>query len=69
MAVQYLFDSNGSWIAFRVGKNMFDPDCYWIGWIPWEDTDVVSLDGEYLGTIVENDRFYHCGERTKKPYD
>jgi hypothetical protein len=68
MAVQYLFNSSGSWIAFRVGKCVFDTKCHWIGWMPWDDTDVVTTEGEYLGTIVENDRFYRFGDKPSRDY-
>ena len=68
MAVQYLFNSGGSWIAFRVGKNIFDTTCHWIGWMPWDDTDVVTTEGEYLGTIVENDRFYRFRDNPYRDY-
>ena len=30
----------------------------WIGWLPWDDVDVVDTDGEYLGTIFSGHRFY-----------
>ena len=68
MAVQYLFNSSGNWIAFRVGKCIFDPHCHWIGWMPWDDTDVVTTEGEYLGTIVENDRFCRFRSQPDRGY-
>ena len=68
MAVQYLFNSGGSWIAFRVGKSVFDTACHWIGWMPWDDTDVVTTEGEYLGTIVENDRFCRFRDKPYRDY-
>ena len=68
MAVQYLFSSSGSWIAFRVRKSVFDTACHWIGWMPWDDTDVVTTEGEYLGTIVENDRFYRFRDQPYRGY-
>ena len=68
MAVQYLFNSSGNWIAFRVGECVFDTKCHWIGWMPWDDTDVVTTEGEYLGTIVENDRFYRFRDKPYRDY-
>lgn len=55
MKVRYLFDSNGSWIAFEAGKRVFDRDGAFMGWTPWNDhpDEVVTALGEYLGTIVE----------------
>lgn len=68
MAVHYLFNSGGSWIAFQVRKNVFDTACHWIGWMPWDDTDVVTTEGEYLGTIIENDRFYRFTDNPYRDY-
>lgn len=64
MSTQYLFNSKGEWIAFRVDQFLFDKETQWIGWLPWGDNHVVTEDGEYLGTIY-NDRFY---EITNPPY-
>ena len=68
MAIQCLFNSGGSWIAFRVGKDVFGTGCHWIGWMPWGDKDVVTTEGEYLGTIVENDRFYRFTGKPCRDY-
>jgi len=65
MVDQFLYNSRGEWIAFRVGKNIFNTNGNWIGWMPWDDTDVVTPDGKYLGTICVNDRFYYF---RGKPY-
>jgi hypothetical protein len=59
MDFQYLFNSSGGWIAFRQGQDVFDERCNWIGWLPWDDNDVATKEGEYLGTIVDTNRFYH----------
>lgn len=53
----FLFDSSGNWIAFRrnsTDKFIFGKDGNWIGWLPWNDAEVVDKDGKYLGTIVGN---------------
>ncbi len=57
--VQYLFDSAGVWIAFRIGRNVFDTVGKWVGWLPFENdaTEVHSPKGLYLGHIYD-DRFY-----------
>lgn len=63
MAAEFLFDSRGQCIAFRIGKHVFDADANWVGWLPSDGRDVVApLDGAYIGTIV-GDRFYDL----KKP--
>jgi len=53
---QYLFDSRGDWIAFRLGNILFDVDGDVIGWLPWEDGEAVNPNGDYLGTIYPDDR-------------
>jgi hypothetical protein len=53
----FLFDSQGTWIAFRpdeTDRNLFNSDGEWIGWFPWGDDDAVTREGAYLGTVVEN---------------
>ena len=65
MVVRHLFDSSGSWIAFRKGKYVYNPDGTWIGWLPWNDDDVVDPNGEYLATIVNKSRLYRF---TARPY-
>ncbi len=64
----YLFDSRGSWIAFRKGKYVYDRDGNWIGWLPWKDDDVVDRDGAYLGTIVKKKRLYRLLSRPRRGY-
>ena len=68
MQTQYLFNSSGNWIAFRKGKYVFDKDGEWIGWLPWQDQDVVGVDGQYLGTIVQDNRFYRFRDKPNKGY-
>ena len=68
MAVAHLFDSRGSWIAFRKEEYVYDPDGKWIGWLPWDDDDVVDRDGAYLGTIVNKKRLYRLSARPNRGY-
>ena len=56
---QHLFNSSGEWIAFRIGKYVFDNQGIWIGWTPWDYSEVVDIEGQYLGHIFLGDRFYH----------
>ncbi|MDQ1608711.1 MAG: hypothetical protein QOE16_1443 [Microbacteriaceae bacterium] len=63
----YLYDSAGTWIAFRTdldGRYLFDTHGEWIGWFPFGDDDAVTKDGTYLGTIVENRLLW----RIEQPY-
>jgi hypothetical protein len=53
----FLYDSQGTWIAFRTDDNskyLFNPDGEWIGWFPWGDDDASTRDGRYLGTVIGN---------------
>lgn len=68
MAVQYLFNSSGSWIAFRKGRYVFDSTGKWIGWLPWDDAELVDVNGKYLGTIVSGKRFYRFLNRPYRGY-
>ncbi|MBZ6078409.1 hypothetical protein [Microvirga puerhi] len=59
--VQYYFSSSGDWIAFRryrKDRYLFDQKGNWIGWFPWTDNDAVDLNGQYLGTVVDDNRIY-----------
>ena len=42
MDAQYLFDSDGKWIAFRRGDYLFTPRGTWLGWFPWGDDYAVD---------------------------
>jgi len=53
----HLLDSSGDFVAFRRSDDdryLFDVDGNWIGWFPWGDADVVTEDGDYLGTVMGN---------------
>ncbi len=66
--IQYLFDSRGDYVAFRLGAMVFDIDANWIGWLPWGDDNVVALEGQYLGSITVDDRFFKFADRQMPPY-
>lgn len=57
-SVEYLFDSTGSWIAFRIGRFVYLPDGAWLGWVGDKESNVFDIDGIYVGTII-NDRLFH----------
>lgn len=59
--VQHFFSSMGDWIAFRRypgDRYLFDRKGNWIGWFPWGDNDIVDLNGQYLGTVMDGNRIY-----------
>jgi hypothetical protein len=67
MDFQYLFNSTGDWIAFRQRQHVYDGRCNWIGWLPWGNHEVATLEGEYMGTIVDVNRFYYFADRPRRP--
>ena len=66
--VQHLFSSAGSWVAFRRGKYVYNTSGKWIGWLPWNDQDVVNVNGEYLGTICWENWLYHVHNHPYRGY-
>lgn len=59
--VKHYFSSSGEWIAFRrseTDRYLFDRKGNWIGWFPWDDKDIVDIDGQYLGTVLYGERIY-----------
>lgn len=55
--MKYLFDSNGDWIAFKLGRFIYNTNSNNIGWLPWDEDYVVDMSGNYLGHIYNN-RFF-----------
>jgi hypothetical protein len=63
----FLYDTGGHWIAFRTAADdryLYNKSGQWIGWVPWDDADAVTKQGEYLGTVV-GDRLLR---RQSQPY-
>ena len=62
---EHLYDSAGSFIAFRRSDDdryVFNRAGKWIGWLPYDDLDVHDPRGAYLGTIV-GDRLLRLSNR------
>ena len=68
MDVQHLFDSDGDWIAFRKGNDLFASMGEWLGWFPWGDDDAVDTDGDYLGTVYLSERLYKFDNHEYRGY-
>lgn len=68
MDAQYLFDSDGKWIAFRRGGYLFTPMGTWIGWFPWGDDYAVDTRGDYLGTVYLDERLYRFRDAEYRGY-
>ena len=67
MDVEYFFNNNGSWIAFKKGKYLFNTQATWIGWFP-KDNIAVDTEGRYLGSIYKNDRLLVDLLQKRVPY-
>ena len=73
----FLYDLDGHVIAFRRSwddDHVFSADGRWIGWSPWNGTDVVDENGHYLGSVVgdrlvrRNDCFHRaCRDDVEHP--
>ena len=61
----YLYDSRGEPIAFRRGRNVHNMRGDWIGWFPWNDADVVTPGGAYLGTVVGDELLKKVGRANR----
>lgn len=56
--IQFLYNSSGKWIAFKLDNYLYSSKAKWIGWFPWNDEHAVDKKGKYLGSIFDEDRFY-----------
>lgn len=64
--VQHLFDSSGFWIAFRIGRHVFDTVGNWVGWLPFDDLEVHDTRGTYLGHVYPGNRLYRNFKYNKR---
>lgn len=55
MAVRYLFNTSGRYVAFVSGDNIFTSDNRWFGFIR-NGSEVYSRNGRFVGYILEDDR-------------
>lgn len=70
--VKYYFSSTGAWIGFRLSDNdnyLFDRKGRWIGYLPDGDNEILSVEGQYLGTIFYENRIYRRSSRPPKKRD
>lgn len=55
MTVRYIYNTSGQYVAFFDGKNVFSPDCTWIGFVH-QANEVYSPDGTFMGYLANDDR-------------
>ena len=56
MAVRYIFNTSGNYVAFVQGNHLFDTNSNWLGFIEDGDDVYSAKDGSYLGTLSADDR-------------
>jgi hypothetical protein len=56
-SIQYLFNSQGNWIATVVDQNIFSLEHKWLGWLQKGYWIVWTPDEQYLGSIMLGKRF------------
>lgn len=49
--MNYIFSRSGKWIAFRVGRFVFDPEGHPLGWLPFDYFHVYDQTGSFLWRI------------------
>ena len=55
MNVRYIFNSDGTYVAFLQEENLFSPDTKWLGFVR-NGTDAYKRDGSYMGQLLNDDR-------------
>lgn len=66
MTTRYIFNTDGIYVAFLQGKNLFAPNCAWIGFIPSGNL-VYSSRGEFIGYLLDDDRIVINTNEFKRP--
>lgn len=65
MSVRYVFNTSGDYLAFVQGKNLFSPDCDWLGFL-LNGNEVYQADGQFVGYLLKDDRIARKkNERTR----
>lgn len=70
--VKYYFSSTGAWIGFRLTETdryLFDKKGRWIGYMPEGENDILSVEGQYLGTVFYENRIYRRSSPPPKRRD
>lgn len=58
MDIKHLYNSLGEFILVRKGDDLFTPCGKWVGFFPWNDNDAVDGEGNYIGSVYAENRFY-----------
>jgi hypothetical protein len=55
MSVRYLFNTDGTYVAFISGHNVFSLNCDWIGFVV-KGNLMYDVSGDFKGYILDDDR-------------
>lgn len=66
MSVRYLFNSDGEYVAFLQGDNVFSPDADWLGFVR-NGNEFYSTEGEFLGYVLGDDRVARLRSEPRRP--
>jgi hypothetical protein len=66
MAVRYLFNTAGEYVAFAANGNVFSPKGQWLGFVHGGN-QFYSADGRFTGYILEDDRVARKKGELRKP--
>lgn len=55
MAIRYIFNTSGEYVAFVSDRNLFNPDGDWLGFIV-NGNEVYQTDGLFVGYLLDDDR-------------
>lgn len=54
----YVFALNGDWIGFRIGRFIFDTECNWVAWLPYDPIAVFAVNGRFVGHLGPGGRLF-----------
>jgi len=55
MSTRYLYNTSGKYVAFVSNRNVFTPDCEWLGYI-LNGNEIYDPKGKFFGYILNDDR-------------
>lgn len=56
MSVRYIYNSNGQYVAFISGENLFNPNCEWIGYVLNGNEVYNPNNASFIGYVLDDDR-------------
>lgn len=62
MAIRYIYNTTGDYVAFVTEGNLFSPDLNWLG-VVTNGNEVYDTAGNYLGILLNDDRIVKNKER------